>query len=78
MYIYQVLVLNNNRRNIWTTISLLDNDIIHRSKIIKPFIENVSNTTINYFKTTNIDDLYKKVAEKGIDKDKNKKVDFTI
>ena len=49
-----------------------------RSKIINPFIEKVSNTTINYFKTTNIDDLYKKVAEKGIDKDKNKKVDFTI
>ena len=66
-----ILVIEENKKKIRMDTQL-------RSKIINPFIEKVSNTTINYFKTTNIDDLYKKVAEKGIDKDKNKKVDFTI
>ncbi len=48
-----------------------------RSKIINPFIKNITNEIINSFKLTNIHDLYKKIDETKININK-KKIDFTI
>ena len=48
-----------------------------RSKIINPFIKNITNEIINSFKLTSIHDLYKKIDETKININK-KKIDFTI
>jgi len=48
-----------------------------RSKIINPFIKNITNEIINSFKVMSIHDLYKKVDESKINIRK-KKIDFTI
>ena len=48
-----------------------------RSKIINPFIKNITNEIINSFKLTSIHDLYKKMDETKININK-KKIDFTI
>jgi len=48
-----------------------------RSKIINPFIKNITNEIVNSFKLTNIHDLYKKIDETKININK-KKIDFTI
>jgi len=48
-----------------------------RSKIINPFIKNITNEIINSFKLISIHDLYKKVDESKINIRK-KKIDFTI
>ena len=48
-----------------------------RSKIINPFIKNITNEIINSFKLTSIHDLYKKIDEAKININK-KKIDFTI
>ena len=48
-----------------------------RSKIINPFMENITNEIINSFKSTSIHDLYKKINEAKIGASK-KKIDFTI
>ena len=48
-----------------------------RSKVINPFMENITNEIINYFKSTSINDLYKKIDEAKIEANK-KKIDFTI
>ena len=48
-----------------------------RSKIINPFIKNITNEIINSFKLTSIHDLYKKIEETKININK-KKIDFTI
>ena len=49
-----------------------------RSKIINPFMKNITNEIISYFKSTSIHDLYKKIDETRIDVNKEKKIDFTI
>mgnify|MGYP002867892702 CR=1 FL=1 len=49
-----------------------------RSKIINPFMENITNEIINSFKSTSIHDLYKKIDETRIDEKKEKRIDFTI
>ena len=49
-----------------------------RSKIINPFMKNITREIINYFKLTSIYDLYKKIDEIRIDVNKEKKIDFTI
>ena len=49
-----------------------------RSKIINPFMKNITNEIISYFKSTSIHDLYKKIDETTIDVNKEKKIDFTI
>jgi len=48
-----------------------------RSKIINPFIKNITNEIINSFKLTSIHDLYKKIDETKININKEK-IDFTI
>jgi Rrf2 family protein len=48
-----------------------------RSKVINPFMENITNEIINSFKSTSIHDLYKKIDEAKIEANK-KKIDFTI
>ena len=48
-----------------------------RSKVINPFMENITNEIINSFKSTSIHDLYKKINEAKIGANK-KKIDFTI
>ena len=48
-----------------------------RSKIINPFIKNITNEIINSFKLMSIHDLYKKIDETKININK-KKIDFTI
>ena len=48
-----------------------------RSKIINPFIKNITNEIVNSFKLTSIHDLYKKIDETKININK-KKIDFTI
>ena len=48
-----------------------------RSKIINPFIKNITNEIINSFKLISIHDLYKKVDESKIN-NRKKKIDFTI
>ena len=48
-----------------------------RSKIINPFIKNITNEIINSFKLTSIHDLYEKIDEAKININK-KKIDFTI
>ena len=48
-----------------------------RSKIINPFIKNITNEIINSFKLTSIHNLYKKIDETKININK-KKIDFTI
>jgi len=48
-----------------------------RSKVINPFMENITNEIINSFKSTTIHDLYKKIDEAKIEANK-KKIDFTI
>ena len=48
-----------------------------RSKIINPFIKNITNEIITTFKLTSIHDLYKKIDEAKININK-KKIDFTI
>ena len=49
-----------------------------RFKIINPFMKNITNEIISYFKSTSIHDLYKKIDETTIDVNKEKKIDFTI
>ena len=49
-----------------------------RSKIINPFVINITNEIISSLKVTNIHDLYKKIDESKIDSNKEKKIDFTI
>ena len=48
-----------------------------RSKVINPFMENITNEIINSFNSTSIHDLYKKIDEAKIEANK-KKIDFTI
>ena len=48
-----------------------------RSKVINPFMKNITNEIINSFKSTSIHDLYKKINEAKIVTNK-KKIDFTI
>ena len=48
-----------------------------RSKIINPFMKNITNEIIYSFKSTSIHDLYIKVDESKINVSK-KKIDFTI
>ena len=48
-----------------------------RSKVINPFMKNITNEIINSFKLTSIHDLYKNIDETKININK-KKIDFTI
>ena len=48
-----------------------------RSKIINPFMKNITNEIINTFKLTSIHDLYKNIDGGKINISK-KKIDFTI
>ena len=64
-----VLIIERNKKE--------EVDTQIRSKIINPFIKNITNEIINSFKLTNIHDLYKKIDETKININK-KKIDFTI
>ena len=81
-------VLGREKRNIFlidiynTVLTIEKNkkeevDTQIRSKIINPFIKNITNEIINSFKLTSIHDLYKKIDETKININK-KKIDFTI
>ena len=64
-----VLIIERNKKE--------EVDTQIRSKIINPFIKNITNEIINSFKLTSIHDLYKKIDETKININK-KKIDFTI
>jgi len=64
-----VLIIERNKKE--------EVDTQIRSKIINPFIKNITNEIINSFKLTSIRDLYKKIDETKININK-KKIDFTI
>ena len=64
-----ILVIEKNKKK------EIDTQI--RSKIINPFIKNITNEIVNSFKLTSIHDLYKKIDETKININK-KKIDFTI
>ena len=64
-----VLIIERNKKE--------EVDTQIRSKIINPFIKNITNEIINSFKLTSIHDLYKKINETKININK-KKIDFTI
>ena len=49
-----------------------------RSKVINPFIENITNEIINSFKSTSIYDLHKNFGKIQTYTNKEKKIDFTI
>ena len=66
-----ILVIEENKKK-----KKVDTQI--RSKIINPFMKNITREIINYFKLTSIYDLYKKIDEIRIDVNKEKKIDFTI
>jgi len=64
-----VLIIENNKKE--------EVDTKMRSKIINPFMKNITNEIINSFKLTSIHDLYKKIDEAKINNNK-RKIDFTI
>ena len=64
-----VLIIERNKKE--------EVDTQIRSKIINPFIKNITNEIINSFKLTSIHDLYKKIDETKININKEK-IDFTI
>ena len=49
-----------------------------RTKIIDPFMKNITNEITSSFKLTTIYDLYKRINESKINIKKDKKIDFTI
>ena len=76
-------VLGREKRNIFlidiynTVLTIEKNkkeevDTQIRSKIINPFIKNITNEIINSFKLTSIHDLYKKIDETKININKKK------
>ena len=65
-----ILVIEKNK--------IKEKDTQIRSKIINPFMENVTNEVINSLKSTSVYDLYKKIGEIKVDVEKEKKIDFTI
>ena len=70
IYIYNaVLIIEKKKKE--------EIDTQMRSKVINPFMENITNEIINSFKSTSIHDLYKKIDEAKIEANK-KKIDFTI
>ena len=70
--IYNAIIVieeNKIKKNINTKI---------RSKIIEPFINNITERILNLFKSTSIEDLYDGIEKLKISDDNEKKIDFTI
>ena len=64
-----VIEENNKKKDIESEI---------RSKIINPYIKDITIKIIKSFKLTTIHDLYKKINEVELNANKDKKIDFTI
>ena len=70
--IYNAIIVieeNKIKKNINTKI---------RSKIIEPFINNITERILNLFKSTSIEDLYDGIEKLKISDANEKKIDFTI